>query len=596
MKSCPQCSRTYTDETLNFCLDDGEWLVTDNEPATAIKPTSPSSAGGLLSDVGAIAAGQHGSESSTRVFQNTTDQTVILRTSLEAETQKSSDEFSERQNLSVTQPGGRFGGRKGLVAVFGLMILVLVAGFFGYRYLTASNSRQISSIAIMPFANESGNADVDYLSDGMTETLISSMSQLPDLNVKPRSLVFRYKGKDPDPQTIGKDLDVQAVLNGRVISRGDDLSLYVELIDATSTKVIWSRQYNRKQSDIVSLQSDIARDLSNTLRPTLSNNDEKKVTREYTTNPEAYRLFLLGNSLRARRKLVDVQKAIDCYEQAIALDPNYALAYTGLAGAHVFMTIYGGLPGGEEFPKARAAAEKALQIEPNLPAALSALGSISIFYDRDFAAFERYQNKAVELSPNNAEFHRQIGLRLAWLGRFDEAVTEFKHSLDLEPMSAVTHANLSWTYYYAGRMKESDAELAMAIEIDPTLWFTQYQIYVNAMTKGEYGDAVEGLARSLELRDEPESAKFIRDAYARGGWRGFMRSVLDEPERSNVPAYMRAILAVELGDKEKAFALLNEDFEKYDQFIYFLKIDQKMQPLHDDPRYGELLKKLGFPQ
>jgi len=163
-------------------------------------------------------------------------------------------------------------------------------------------------------------------------------------------------------------------------------------------------------------------------------------------------------------------------------------------------------------------------------------------------------------------------------------------------MSAVTHANLSWTYYYAGRMKESDAELAMAIEIDPTLWFTQYQIYVNAMTKGEYGDAVEGLARSLELRDEPESAKFIRDAYARGGWRGFMRSVLDEPERSNVPAYMRAILAVELGDKEKAFALLNEDFEKYDQFIYFLKIDQKMQPLHDDPRYGELLKKLGFPQ
>jgi len=590
MKRCPECDRIYADETLNFCLEDGEWLRADNEPATAIL-SEPEA--GMVSKPGTAAAGTFGDDSSTKVFQHTTDQTEVLRTGA------SGFELSEGQSLSAgtaARPLGGFSSRRKLVTALSLIVLVLVAGFFGYRYFAASNSKQIGSIAIMPLANESGNGDADYLSDGMTETLISSVSQLPDLNVKPRSLVFRYKGKNTDPQTVGNDLNVQSVLNGSVTVRGDDLSLYVELIDAASTKVIWSRQYNRKQSDIVSLQSDIARDLSNTLRPTLSNNDEKKVTREYTTNPEAYRLFLLGNSLRARRKLVDVQKAIDCYEQAIALDPNYALAYTGLAGAHVFMTIYGGLPGGEEFPKARAAAEKALQIEPNLPAALSALGSISIFYDRDFAAFERYQNKAVELSPNNAEFHRQIGLRLAWLGRFDEAVTEFKHSLDLEPMSAVTHANLSWTYYYAGRMKESDAELAMAIEIDPTLWFTQYQIYVNAMTKGEYGDAVEGLARSLELRDEPESAKFIRDAYARGGWRGFMRSVLDEPERSNVPAYMRAILAVELGDKEKAFALLNEDFEKYDQFIYFLKIDQKMQPLHDDPRYGELLKKLGFPQ
>jgi tetratricopeptide (TPR) repeat protein len=386
------------------------------------------------------------------------------------------------------------------------------------------------------------------------------------------------------------------VLNGSVTVRGDDLSLYVELIDAASTKVIWSRQYNRKQSDIVSLQSDIARDLSNTLRPTLSNNDEKKVTREYTANPEAYRLFLLGNSLRARRKLVDVQKAVDCYEQAIALDPNYALAYAGLAGAHVFMTIYGGAPGGQEFPKARAAAEKALEIEPNLPTAISALAIISVFYDHDFTAFERQQNKAIELSPNNGEFHRQIGIRQAWLGRFDEAVAEFKRSLELEPMLAVTHVNLGWTYYFAGKINESDAELAMALEIDPTLWFTHYQMFINAMTKGEYSVAVEHLAKAHELRDDPESAKFMRDAFARGGWRGFVQAAVDEPEKSKLLAYPRATLAMELGDKEKALAALNEDYEKYDQFIYFLKIDPKMQPLHGDPRYDELLKKLGIPQ
>lgn len=599
MKRCPQCNRTYADETLNFCLEDGEWLLNGDEPATAIKSVPPASAGGFLLEPGAITARPYESESSTRVFQNTTDQTVILRTSSEAEPQSSLDALSEEGSVSAhpaAKPTGRFSGRKQLLAALGLIIFVLVAGFFGYRYFAASNSKQISSIAIMPFANESGNTDVDYLSDGMTETLISSVSQLPDLNVKPRSLVFRYKGKDADPQTIGKDLGVQAVFNGRVASRGDDLSLYVELIDAASTKVLWSRQYNRKQGDIVSLQSDIARDLSNTLRPKLSTDDEKKVTREYTANPEAYKLLLLGNSLRARRKLVDVQKAVECYEQAIALDPNYALAYTGLAGAHVFMTIYGGAPGGEEFPKARAAAEKALEIEPNLPAAISTLAIISIFYDHDFTAFERQQNKAVELSPNNGEFHRQIGIRLAWLGRFDEAVAEFKRSLDLEPMSAVTHVNLGWTYYFAGKMTESDAELAMALEMDPTLWFTHYQMFINAMTKGESSTAVEHLAKAHELRDEPDSAKFMRDAFARGGWHGFVQAVVDEPEKSKLQAYPRATLAMELGDKEKAFAALNEDYAKYDQFIYFLKVDPKMQPLRNDPRYDELLKKLGFPQ
>jgi len=590
MKRCPECDRIYADETLNFCLEDGEWLRADNEPATAIL-SEPEA--GMVSKPGTAAAGTFGDDSSTKVFQHTTDQTEVLRTGA------SGFELSEGQSLSAgtaARPLGGFSSRRKLVTALSLIVLVLVAGFFGYRYFAASSSKQISSIAIMPLANESGNGDADYLSDGMTETLISSVSQLPDLNVKPRSLVFRYKGKNTDPQTVGKDLNVQSVLNGSVTVRGDDLSLYVELIDAASTKVIWSRQYNRKQSDIVSLQSDIARDLSNTLRPTLSNNDEKKVTREYTANPEAYRLFLLGNSLRARRKLVDVQKAVDCYEQAIALDPNYALAYAGLAGAHVFMTIYGGAPGGQEFPKARAAAEKALEIEPNLPTAISALAIISVFYDHDFTAFERQQNKAIELSPNNGEFHRQIGIRQAWLGRFDEAVAEFKRSLELEPMLAVTHVNLGWTYYFAGKINESDAELAMALEIDPTLWFTHYQMFINAMTKGEYSVAVEHLAKAHELRDDPESAKFMRDAFARGGWRGFVQAAVDEPEKSKLLAYPRATLAMELGDKEKALAALNEDYEKYDQFIYFLKIDPKMQPLHGDPRYDELLKKLGIPE
>jgi len=254
----------------------------DVEPATAI-----------LSEPGAVATGFLGGEDKTRPQINTTDQIAIFPRGSEAEPQKNLGDTSERQSLSAHRAAKPLSGGKKLLAGIGIAVLLLVGGFFGYRYLN-TNTKQIESIAVMPFVNESGITDNEYLSDGMTETLIKSLSNLPNLNVKPRSSVFRYKGKDTDLHTIARELNVQAILNGRVVQRGEQLTLSLELVDVQKDRVIWTEQYQRKQSDLVSLQSDIARDITSKLKSKLSGADETKLTKSDTANPEAYQSYLKG--------------------------------------------------------------------------------------------------------------------------------------------------------------------------------------------------------------------------------------------------------------------------------------------------------------
>ncbi|MCC7308509.1 MAG: hypothetical protein IT173_13165, partial [Acidobacteria bacterium] len=326
MKRCPECRRDYYDDTLLYCLDDGNALL--EGPASGSRfPDEPATA--ILSEPGAVATGfRDGDEPQTAILSEPPastggqvdgeNPTRPLIRSTAAEPLKSVSEASEKHSFSANKAA------KPLLAVTVLALIVL-AGFFGYRYLS-TGGKQINSIAVMPFVNDSGNADVEYLSDGMTETLIKSLSQIPDLNVRPRSSVFRYKGKETDPPTIGKELNVQAILNGRIIQRGQDISLFVELIDISLDKVIWSQQYNRKQSDLVTLQSDVALDVLSNLKTKLSGTDEAKVTKTYTTNPEAYQLYLKGNYYRTKYNKDGYKKAIEYYKQAIELDPNYAMA------------------------------------------------------------------------------------------------------------------------------------------------------------------------------------------------------------------------------------------------------------------------------
>ena len=291
-------------------------------------------------------------------------------------------------------------GHKLATAVAAILLVAVIAavGYFGFLS-KGGGSKQIESIAVMPFVNESGNADVEYLSDGMTETLISSLSNIPNLSVKARSTVFYYKGKETSPKKIGEELKVQAVLLGRVSQRGDDLKLSLELVNTETQDVIWSEQYNRKQSDLVSLQSEIAKTVSDKLRSKLTATEQERVSKTNTTSSEAQQLYLKGRFHWNKRNTEDFKKAREYFQQAIAADPNYALAHTGLADTLALMPYYGNFRPSEYMPLAKQSAQKALEIDPNLAEAHASLGQILTNYDYDFKGAERELKKSNRTRP-----------------------------------------------------------------------------------------------------------------------------------------------------------------------------------------------------
>ena len=318
----------------------------------------------------------------------------------------------------------------------------------------------------MPFVNESGNADVEYLSDGMTETLIKSLSQLPNLNVKPRSAVFRYKGKDTDLQTIAKELNVQAILNGRVAQRGDQLTLSLELVDVQKNSVIWTEQYERKQSDLVSLQSEIARDVSTKLKAKLSGAEETKVTKAATADPEAYQAYLKGRYYWNRRTAENLKKAIEQFKSATDRDPNYALAFVGLADCYAVLTEYAGTPTSETLPQAKAYAERALSIDGQLAEPHATLGIVNE-YSWQWAEAEKEFKRAIELNPNYPTAYHWYSILLKAVGRNDEAAAMIKRAQELDPLSSIIGVNVSRMYQLQNNHDASIENSLKIIELDP---------------------------------------------------------------------------------------------------------------------------------
>ena len=477
-----------------------------------------------------------------------------------------------------------------------IALVVLVVGAVSlFLYLRARPTHvAIESIAVMPFVNESGNADVEYLSDGMTETLISSLSQLPNLNVKARSSVFRYKGKETDAKTIGKELKVQAILNGRVVQRGDQITLSLELVDVSTENAIWSQQYNRKQTDLVSLQSEIARDVSSKLKSKLSSADVASVEKNYTANSEAYQLYLKGRFYGSKRTAKDAQKSIEYFQQATTIDPNYALAYAGLAESNWFLALYSYPQVNEVVPKARELALKALELDSSLAEPHSILGVICFNYDRDFACMERETKLAIELNPSYAEGHRRYGLLLQNLGRFEEARIAIRRALEIDPLSPVTNLQYAQLLFYERKYDESETQSKKNLELDPNFWYAHWQLFYVYRMRRDYASAVEELAKVQDARGEPDAAKLIRESFAKGDWQGFLRKVTEERTRLKLYPYFVATFFAELGEKDKAFALLNEAIETKDQHTGQMKVDPYMNPLRDDPRFKEVLKKAGF--
>lgn len=478
---------------------------------------------------------------------------------------------------------------------------VIAAAAVSYFYFFAPNTKAaINSVAVLPFVNASGNADVEYLSDGMTDSLINSLSQLPNLSVKARSSVFRYKGKEVEPKQVASELSVQAILNGRVVQRGDALTLYLSLVDARSGDQLWGEQYNRKLTELVALQSEIALDVSQKLRVRLSGADERKLAKNYTAKPEAYQLYLKGRYHVLKLTLPEMQTGISLFQQAIQIDPAYALAYVGLADAYRSLALAGGMPPAEFLPKAKAAAQKAIEIDDTLADAHSELGFIIFWYDWDWKEAENQCKRALDLNPNNADSHLFYAHLLSNTGRHAEALAEIKLARELDPLNLRTGTLEGQFLTYAGQADEALARLQKALELEPNSWFAHLGVSSAYIEKGMFSEAVAE-ARKARVVNSVNSQPVVLLSYAlaKSGKQAEARAVLDQLLKLSteryVPPHDIALIYNGLGSRDEALAWLERGFEPRDPKMVFLKVDPKWNNLRDDPRFQDLLRRVGFP-
>lgn len=551
MKRCPECRRDYADDTLLYCLEDGASLVQGSVPSPSDEPQTA-----ILHDAAPP------SDAATRAQIHTTEQTAVLPGAV--------------AEIPKTQ-----GFDKRLIVAPIVAVIIAVGVYVGYRYFNSS-SKQIDSIAVMPFVNDSGNAEMEYLSDGMTETLISSLSQIAGLNVKARSSVFRYKGKDTGARTIGKDLGVQAVLNGRLVQRGDQLTLSLELIDASNENVIWQDKYDRKAADIVKLQSEVARDVSSKLKLKLTSADELKLAKRYTSDPEAYRLYLQGRYYWNKRTFSEVDKGVPFFQQAIAKDPNFALGYVGLADSSEDVNR----------PQKLEYIRRALEIDPDLAEAHASLG-YQLMCNQDWAASERELKKAQELNPNYAQAYAWNGIRMTMIGKYDEALAEIDRALAIEPTANSPNFYKATTLAVSGQRGAAIQLFKRMIEMDPTFSWAHSNLARQYYFGGDFAAAVEEWSRSVELEGDAEGARRLRDAFASGGWAGFIA----ESKNLERPRQWSGIDGpVDEADKERRIAGLQRRAERGDFWLFLIKTDRNFNALRGDPRFQEILKRFDPPQ
>jgi serine/threonine protein kinase/Tfp pilus assembly protein PilF len=481
------------------------------------------------------------------------------------------------------------------------LLLALVAAVGYFALFARGEAGPIESIAVMPFVNESGNSDVDYLSDGMTETLIKSLSQLPNLSVKARSSVFRYKGKDTSPQTIGKELNVQAILNGLVAQRGDQLMLSLELIDAQTENVIWAENYNRKRTDLVTLQSELARDVSRKLKTKLSGADVAKVTKSYTANSEAYQLYLRGRFHWNKRTYEDLLKAIELFKAAIDKDADYALAYAGLADTYSIIPYYHGSKSGDYMQQAKFYAQRGVQIDDQLAETHTSLAFVNEGA-WNWSEAEKHYNRAIELNPNYATAHtRYARFEIRVPDHKAEALMRMKAALELEPSSLVTSDNLSQLYLVLGDVDASVEQARRTIELDSQFSFGWIDLTYALLKKGQYADALASAAKTVEVANRSSrSLVCLGVARAVGSQRSAAMAMLKELEERyrNDQADATEVAAVYagLGDKDQAFVWLDRAFANHSSLLVDLRAEFPFSSIRDDPRYKDLLKRMNLPE
>ena len=460
----------------------------------------------------------------------------------------------------------------------------------------------IDSLAVLPFVNAGGDPNSEYLSDGITESLINSVSQIPGIKVVSRASAFHYKGKDVDARTVGRELGVRAVLTGRIVERGDALSIRAELVDARDDTHVWGEEYNRRLSDILAVQEEIARDISGKLRQRLTGEEKKQLTRRYTENAEAYGLYLRGRYHWNKRTAGDIQKGIGYFQQAIEKDPTYALAYAGLAESYAILYNYTGLPSSETFPKAKAAAVKALELDDTLPQAHATLALTHEKFDWDFSAAEKEFRRAIELDPSYPTAHHWYGLFLSEIGRHEEAIAQSERAYELDPLSPIISNARAAVSYNARQYDRAIDAARKTIELDKNLNISWVSLGLSLEQKEMYPESIAALEEAVRLSERwIQAVAALAHADAVSNRRVEAMPLVEElkrrSERGQDALVNIALVYAGLGQNDEAMAWLDEAYRGRSAWLLqlSLKVDPRWDPLRSDARFQDLLRRIGFP-
>ena len=567
MKRCPQCNRVETDEKLAFCRVDGTPLISNSSSFNADANTA---------EFGSAPAS---GETETRILQQSTNaeiNRVTAPTTVLTKTAGEAKESRRPKQLSATI----------LFAVLGLA----VAAFAGYFYFSHRSNVSIQSIAVLPFEIASGDPELDYLSEGVSESVLDRLSQLPQLKVIARSSSFRYRG-NLDLKKVAETLGVQAIVSGRVVQRGDTYLIRVDVIDVGQNKQLWGENFTRKASDIQVLQTDISREIAENLRLRLSDSQQQPPVKQ-PTSAQAYELVLKAVFYRTKGSVEDLKKSIACYQQAISIDPNYSLAYAGLADS--YRTL--GLDAKENLQKREAAARKALELDDNLAEAHFSMGQ----FQRDLWRWqeaEREFKRAMQLNPNSSHAHSGYSGVLSLLGRHEEAIIEDKRAKELDPVGIINHTVAGRTLHFARRYDEAIDQLKKTIELDPRAPFAYLRLADVYFTKGQYKEAVGQYQMAIELGTASSEAKVrLAAAYAKMGERqhglDMIRQLQNESDYIS-PAHL-AIFYAAMSEPDQAFATLERGYAERSPSLQFLKVDPAFDTLRSDARFQDLLRRMGL--
>ncbi len=478
--------------------------------------------------------------------------------------------------------------------------------FFIGRY-TVRNTAGVSelpakSIAVLPFDNLSRDPDNAYFAEGVQDEILTRLAKVADLKVISRTSTQRFKSAPSDLREIAKQLGVTNILEGSVQKANEQVRVNVQLINALTDAHLWADTYDRKLIDIFSVESEIAKTIVDTLQAKLTGSEKQMMAAQSTSDTAAYELYHKGRSLWEKRSGDNIPKAIAFYEEAIARDPNYALAYAGLAQAYIILPFWAGVDRLDASSKAKDAALKALRLDPNLAEAHLALGKVLFFSEIDLAGALREYQRAIELQPNDATAHHWLGNdTLAALGRFEEAIAQGKRAVELDPLSTVINTDLGTTFYYAHRFDESARQLRKTLEIDPTSFYAHYNLGIALQAAGDLSGAIAEYERAKQLSDNPFMSAFCAQAKAYAGDKDAalrMLSDLDKiSQHREVVGYWRALLYLSLNNKDEALRWLEQGFKERDgSNISWIKVDPLLDPLHGDPRFEALVQKVVSPK